>query len=59
MSKDKPTHESCCIPVSSCGCGCYGFRRFYTAQEKREHVERYAEQLKKELAAVEEHLKNM
>lgn len=61
MSKDKTTHESCCIPVSGrgCyGCGCYGFRRFYTAQEKREHLERYAEQLQKELAAVEEHLKN-
>jgi iron only hydrogenase large subunit-like protein len=44
-----------------CG-GCYGghgFRRFYTAQEKREHLERYKEQLEKELAAVEEHLKNM
>ncbi|TET23605.1 MAG: hypothetical protein E3J71_01660 [Candidatus Stahlbacteria bacterium] len=61
MNKHGMHHGSCCTPEHGCGCGhgCYGVRRFYTAQEKREHLERYKEQLEKELAAVEEHLKNM
>jgi len=58
---NKHGHGSCCTPShgSGCGCGGYGVRRFYTAQEKKEHLEHYVEQLKKELAAVEERLKNM
>ena len=41
-----------------CCCGCSSsFRRFMTAEEERERIEKYREQLKKELAAVEEHLK--
>ena len=63
MDKHSMTHGSCCTPESGCcggmgGHGGYGFRRFYTDKEKREHLERYKEQLQKELAAVEEHLKN-
>jgi hypothetical protein len=38
-----------------CGCGCGpGFRRFFSAQEERERLESYRNQLKKELAGVEE-----
>lgn len=66
MNKHAMHHGSCCTPMYGSGYGCcggcyggHGFRRFYTAQEKREHLERYKEQLEKELAAVEEHLKNM
>lgn len=64
MNKHEMHQGDCCAPMhggGGYGCcgghGCYGFRRFYTKEEKREHLERYAEQLKKELAAVEEHLK--
>lgn len=62
MNKHATTHGSCCTPMYGSGHGCcdgHGFRRFYTAQEKREQLERYKEQLEKELVAVEEHLKNM
>lgn len=41
-----------------CGCGS-SFRRFMSAKEERERIEDYREQLKKELAAVEEHLKEI
>ena len=43
-----------------CGCGCgggSGFRRFFSSQEKRECLENYRDQLKKELAGVEECIK--
>ncbi len=63
MDKHHMTQESCCTPAAGCcggmgGHGGYGFRRFYTDKEKREHLEHYKEMLQKELAAVEEHLKN-
>ena len=58
MNKHESHHDSCCGTSHGCGCG-HGFRRFYTKQEKKEHLQRYAEQLKKELAAVEEHLAEM
>jgi len=57
---NKHGHGSCCTTSHGGGCGCgHGFRRFYTKEEKREHLERYLESLKKELEAVEEHLKSM
>lgn len=41
----------------NCGCGCgHGFRRFFTAEEKRERLEKYREQLKKELAGLDEQI---
>ena len=41
-----------------CGCGCGpGFRRFFSTQEERERLENYRDQLKKELAGVEERIK--
>jgi len=40
-----------------CSCGCRHHRRYYTKEEQREHLERYAESLEKELKAVREKLK--
>ena len=43
-----------------CGCGCCGcgcgtsFRHFMSAKEEQERLEEYKEQLKKEIAGVEE-----
>jgi len=39
-----------------CGCG-PSFRRFFSAKEEEERMENYRDQLKKELAGVEERLK--
>jgi len=39
-----------------CGCGS-GFRRFYTSEEERQCLENYRDQLKKELAGLEERIK--
>ena len=39
----------------TCGCGCGpSFRRFYSSEEEREQLESYKDELKKELAGVEE-----
>jgi hypothetical protein len=48
----------------ACSCGCRGGsqhhgRRFFTKEEKIEHLENYVEQLKKELAAVNEKIKEL
>ena len=46
--------------VSDCGCGCgSSFRRFMSADEERERIEEYRDQVKKELAAVEEYLREL
>jgi hypothetical protein len=58
MDKHAMHQGSCCAPMGG-GHGCCGFRHFYTNEEKREHLERYKESLKKELEAVEEQLKGM
>ena len=43
-----------------CGCGCESFfRRFVSAKEEQERLEKYKDQLKKELAAVEEYLEGL
>jgi hypothetical protein len=47
-----------------CGCGIHGYeqgyrRRFLTKAEKTEKLKNYAEELKKELRAVEEKIKEM
>lgn len=44
----------CC----ECGCGTF-FRRFISAKEEQEKLEKYRYQLQKELAGVEEHLKEL
>jgi hypothetical protein len=44
--------------LTGCGCGCGpGFRRFVSPQEEQEWLENYRDQLKKELAGVEDHIK--
>lgn len=43
--------------ASCCGCYCTSFgRRFITAKEKKERLEEYKSQLKKEMEGVEEHI---
>lgn len=43
-----------------CGCGCGPFvRRFISAKEEEERLEEYRDQLKKELAGVEEHIQEL
>jgi hypothetical protein len=43
-----------------CGCGCGTFtRRFISAKEEEERLEEYREQLKKELAGVEERIQEL
>jgi len=49
---------------SRCGCGMHGHehgyrRRFLTKAEKSEKLKKYAEDLKKELKAVEEKIKEL
>jgi hypothetical protein len=51
MCCERPHHKMsscCCFP-----------RRFVSSAEEKERLERYREQLKKELAGVEEELKKM
>jgi len=51
--------------MSGCICGCCGsgfgppFRRFFSSKEEQEYLETYRDQLKKELAGVEEHIKEL
>jgi len=50
-----------------CGCGCggphdhhgYRGRRFFTKEERAKDLEEYKDELKKELAAVEEQIKEL
>ena len=43
-----------------CGCGCgSSFRRFFSSKEEQECLENYRDQLKKELAGVEEHIREL
>lgn len=43
-----------------CGCGCGpSFRRFISAKEEAERLEEYRNQLKKELAGVEEYVQEL
>lgn len=43
-----------------CGCGCgLPLRRFVSSQEEQECLEGYSDQLKKELAGVEERIKEL
>jgi len=44
----------------NCGCGCgTPFRRFVSSKEEQERLEGYSDQLKKELAGVEERIKEL
>ena len=58
MCQTETAHGSRGSTGCTCGCGCgHGFRRFFTAEERRECLENYRDQLKKELAGVEESIK--
>lgn len=52
-SSEASTHKV----VSGCCCG--PSRRFITKEERRETLEKYKDQLKKELTGVEEHLQDL
>ncbi len=43
-------HHACCNPM-------YHGRRFFTKEERIKQLERYRDQLQKELQGIEEHLK--
>jgi hypothetical protein len=53
------------ISMPTCTCGCCGcgcgppFRRLYSFKEERECLESYRDQLTKELAGVEERIKEL
>jgi len=50
----------CCTSVHGGAGECCGMaRQFVTKEERRESLEAYREELKKELTGVEEHLKDM
>ena len=54
LNRTQHLDVSGCVP---CGCECVlPFRRYYSSEEEHEHLETYREQLKKELAGVEERL---
>ena len=61
----QPTGGQRYTAVSGCTCGCCGcgcgpsFRRFFSSKEERECLETYRDQLKKELAGVEERIKEL
>jgi len=43
-----------------CGCGCGpSFRRFFSSKEEQECLEAYSDELRKELAGVEERIKEL
>ncbi len=44
---------------SSCGCQGHGWRHYRTRDERRESLEKYREELRQELQAVEERLKEL
>lgn len=55
-----------CVPrhgrhqISSCDCGCgYGFRQYFSEEEEVEALENYKEQLKKEIAGVDDKIKKL
>ncbi|NIA20443.1 MAG: hypothetical protein GWP05_00390 [Anaerolineaceae bacterium] len=58
----QPTRTPSKAGIGGCTCGCCGcgcgssFRRFFSSEEKRECLENYRDQLKKELAGVEERI---
>jgi len=52
--------SGCTCGCCGCGCGCGPpFRRFFSCEEERERLEAYGDQLKKELAGVEERIKEL
>lgn len=52
-------HEGCNCSSSLGGHTQHHGRRFFTKEEKIKHLEKYTEELKKEIAAVEERIKEL
>jgi len=44
--------------MGHCGCGC-GFRQHFSTEEEVETLENYKEQLKKEIAGIDEKIKEL
>lgn len=60
MCQSGTASETTRIGGHACGCGCgSSFRRFFSSAEEKECLENYREQLKKELAGVEERIKKL
>ena len=56
MCNHEKAHSDC-----GCGCGCHAntWRQFRTRDERRARLEEYREELRKELQAVEERIKDL
>jgi hypothetical protein len=52
------SEECCCQPTGNCNGRSHG-RQFLTKEEKIKHLETYAEELKKEIVAVDERIKEL
>ncbi len=50
--------DSCSMEPTQCSCHSH-FRRFLTKEEQIKQLEEYAEELKKELEAVNEHIEEL
>lgn len=61
MCQPRHGHGRSGFGAGSCGCCCSGpsFRRFFSTKEEEERLEDYRDQLKKELAGLEERLKEL
>jgi hypothetical protein len=57
MCQPRIEHRHSGFGACSCGCGGPQFRRFFSAKEEEEWLERCRDQLKKELAGLEEYMK--
>ena len=56
MCQSRESHQS----FGACGCGCGTFiRRFISTKEELERLERYRDQLKDEIAGVEERIREL
>jgi len=56
-TQSTPGACGCTCTCGCCGCGCGTFfRRFISAKEEQERLEEHRDQLKKELAGVEERI---
>lgn len=62
-SRGGPRHTGmmgCTCGCCGCGCGCGpSFRRFFSSKEEQECLEAYSDELRKELAGVEERIEEL
>ena len=56
----QPTRSSRIMGANICGCGCGPpFRHFISKKEKKEMLDEYRDQLKKEIAGLEESIQEL